>query len=100
ACACVWLQARIQWWQGLSVASLHCLRSGRHGADFCRPSLEELKDKFDSDFKDSFTNEYIEDYSNNKFEELVTVILHYSSKNELSSFLNSQRQADATKKTG
>lgn len=60
--------------------------------------LEELKDKFDSDFKDSFTNEYIEDYSNNKFEELVTVILHYSSKNELSSFLNSPRQADAKKK--
>ncbi|MFV0680802.1 hypothetical protein, partial [Ottowia sp.] len=50
-CACVWLQARIQWWQGLSVASLHCLRSGRHGADFCRPSLGAALDQKRADAK-------------------------------------------------
>lgn len=59
--------------------------------------LNELKESFDSNFIDSFTNDFIKDFAKdtnnsdiNMFNELVTVILHYSSKNELSSFLKSE----------
>ena len=59
--------------------------------------LTELKESFDSNFIDSFTNDFIKDFAKdtnnsdiNKFNELVTVILHYSSENELSSFSKSK----------
>lgn len=59
--------------------------------------LSELKESFDSNFIDSFANDFIKDFAKdtnnsdiNKFNELVTVILHYSSENELSSFSKSK----------
>lgn len=67
--------------------------------------LEDLKKGFEGNFIDDFTTQYIKEFSKdgknsliNDFNEVVTVILHYSSKNELSPFLKTIRQAVATKK--
>ncbi|MEG1767056.1 MAG: replication endonuclease [Comamonas sp.] len=75
---------------GFSIPEqFHCLRD---------KELEELKNKFDSNFRDDFTNEYIKDYSNNTFEELVTVILHYSRENDLQPFSKPEIPPDGQEK--
>jgi len=61
--------------------------------------LNKFKEEFDKDFKNSFSTEYIKDFSyKDSFLELVTVIQHYSSKNELTSFLNSPEYSLIAKK--